>query len=185
MSNILLIYNTNTFNFSLSKLQQHNFDWFQAILVDVHHELPKWDAALFAAQKSVASEDEGFLEIGYQIKVNCHVRFVRIPPPDARFKLPFPNHDQIGLFCEVKGTVVRMTQVRLLEFKREFICTKCHSTCEISADYSLMYRFDVPKSCAKPDCKGSLHQKHVDPLPQHCVNFQELKIQVKIFHQSV
>lgn len=165
----------------MSQLQQHHFDWFQAILYDVYKELPKWDAALLAAQKSIASEDEGFLETGYQIKVNCHVRFVHVPPPDPHFKLPFPNHDQIGQFREVKGTVVRMSQMKLLEIKREFVCSKCNTVVEIEADYSLMYRFDVPKNCAKAECKGNLHQKHVEPLPKYCVNYQELKIQVN-FH---
>lgn len=166
--------------YSLSQLQQHNFEWFHAILNDVYQEIPKWNAALFSTQKSIASTDDGFLEPGYQIKVNCHVRFVHVPSPDPRFKLPFPNNDQIGQFREVKGTVVRMTQVKLLEMKREFTCSKCNTTIEIEADYSLMYRFDVPKNCTKAECKGALHQKHVEPLPQFCVNFQELKIQVNV-----
>lgn len=162
----------------MSQLQQHNFGWFQAILDNVYDEMPKWSAALFAAQKSIASEDEGFLEVGYQIKVNCTVRFVHIPPPDPRFKLPFPNNDQVGLFRELKGTVVRMSQIKLLEIKREFVCSKCSTTMELEADYSLMYRFDVPKNCSKAECKGNFYQKNLEPLPQHCVNFQELKIQV-------
>lgn len=163
---------------SLSLLQQQNFEWFQAILNDVYQEIPKWDAALFAAQKSIASKDECFLEAGYQIKVNCHVRFMHVPPPDPHFKQPFPNHDQIGEFREVKGTVVRMSQVKLLETKREFICSKCSTTIEVKAEYSLMYQFDIPKNCTKGDCKGIFHQKHAQPLPQYCVSFQELKIQV-------
>lgn len=165
---------------SLSQLQQHNFDWFQAILNDVYQELPKWDVALLAAQKSIASEDEGFLEAGYQIKVYCHIRFVHLPASDLRFKLPFPNHDQIGQFREVKGTVVRMSQMKLLEVKREFVCSKCGTIIELEADYSLMYRFDVPKNCTKAECKGNVHQKHAEPLPQYCVNYQELKIQVRV-----
>lgn len=170
---------------SLSQLQQHNFDWFDAILEDVYDELPKWNNALFDAQRRIASEDEGFLEEGYQIKVHCHVRFVRLPPGDLRFKLPFPNPDQIGLFREIKGTVVRMSQMKLLEMKREFICSKCRTTIEIEADYSLMYRFEVPKSCSVADCKGSMHQKSEDPLPQHCVNYQELKIQEALSEKNI
>lgn len=170
---------------SLSQLQQHNLNWFLAILDDVYTELPKWDAALLAAQKAIASEDEGFLEEGYQIKVHCHVRFVRLPPSDPRFKLPFPNADQVGMFREIKGTVVRMTQMKLLEMKREFICTKCHKVIEVEADYSLMYRFEVPKNCAMNDCKGNMYQKNADPLPQYCVNYQELKIQEALSEKNI
>lgn len=125
----------------------------------------------------IVSQNEAFLDDGYQIKANCHVRFVHLPATDRRFKLPFPNNDQVGLFRDVKGTVVRMSQVKLLEVKRDFICSKCGTVIEIEADYSLMYRFDVPRNCSKPDCKGNLHQKDAEPKPQYCVNYQELKIQ--------
>lgn len=165
---------------SLSLLQQHNFDWFQAILLNVYNEQPKWNEALFAAQKSIASEQEAFLEAGYQIKSVCHVRFIHLPASDRRFKLPFPNNDQVGLFRDVKGTVVRMSQVKLLETKRDFICSKCGTVIEIIADYGLMYRFDVPKNCTIDDCKGNIHQKDVEPNPNYCVNYQELKVQVSV-----
>lgn len=163
--------------FSLSLLQQHNFDWFHAILENVYNELPKWNEALFAAQKFIASEEEDFLEDGYQIKVNCHVRFTHLPPLDPHFKIPFPNVEQMGMFRDVRGTVTRMTQTKMLEVKRDFICSKCGTVIVVEADYSLMYRFDVP-NCTKPDCKGTIHQKDAEPNPQYCVNYQELKIQV-------
>ena len=47
---------------SLTLLQQNKLNWFQAILLNVHDEQSKWDEALFAAQKSIASEHESFLE---------------------------------------------------------------------------------------------------------------------------
>lgn len=166
---------------SLLRLQQQNFAWFKRVLDSVHDELPKWNAALFSAQRTIASTEEGFLDDGYQIKVHCYVRFVHIPPPDPHFKLPFPNHAQLGQFREVKGTVVRMTQTRLLEVKREFVCSKCKTDLIIEAVYGLMFQFEVPKNCTKPDCKGTVHQKHVRPPPQHCVQYQELKIQVEHF----
>lgn len=159
-------------------LQQHKFNWFKAVLNNVHKELPKWNTALFAAQKAIASKDEGFLEDGYQIKVNCYVRLVHVPPPDPHFKLPFPNYTQIGSFREVKGTVVRMSQTKLLEVKRDFVCSKCQTVITVDADYCLMYQFEVPKNCTKPDCKGNVHQKQIRPPPQYCVQYQELKIQV-------
>lgn len=166
------------FYYSLIHLQQHKFDWFQALTNDVHNELPKWNVALYTAQKVIASKEDGFLEIGYQIKTSCHIQFVHVPPPDPRFKLPFPNHDQINLFREVKGTVVRMSQSKLLEVKRDFICSKCHTTVTVHSDYCLMYQFEVPKCCTKPDCKGNVHQRQARPPRQYCVNYQELKIQV-------
>lgn len=169
------------FTCSLIHLQQNKFNWFQALMNNVHNELPKWKVALFAAQRIIASKDEAFLESGYQIKTNCYVHFVHIPPPDPRFKLPFPNHDQIGLFREVKGTVVRMSQTKCLEVKRDFICSKCHTIVTVDADYCLMYQFEIPRSCTTKDCKGNVHQKQIRPPPEYCVQYQELKIQVNYF----
>lgn len=162
----------------MSLLQQRNFDWFHAILENVYDVLPKWNEALFAAQRSIASENEDYLEEGYQIKVNCRVRFVHMPLSDPHFKVPFPNHDQIGTFRDVKGTVTRMSQAKLLEIKRDFVCSKCGTVITVEADYSLMYRFDVPTHCTNVNCKGNMHQKSVEPNPKYCVNYQELKIQV-------
>lgn len=85
----------------------------------------------------------------------------------------------------MKGTVVRMTQMKLLEMKREFICSKCGKLIEVNADYSLMYRFEIPKTCSNPDCKGHMYQKNQDPLPQHCVNYQELKIQEALSEKNI
>lgn len=163
---------------SLGVLQQKQFEWFQLVLEDVDTETKKWDSALFDAQKLVKNQNEGFLDGNNQIKVNCHIRFVRLPPPDPRYKIPFPNYSQIDEFREIKGNVVRMSQMKLLELKRDFICSQCKATTTIEADYSLMYRFDVPRNCENSGCKGTIHQKNAEPLPHYCAYYQELKVQV-------
>lgn len=101
-----------------------------------------------------------------------------MPPGDQRFKIPFPNFDQIGQFREVTGNVVRMTQTKLLELKREFICAKCKEIIVVEANYALMYRFEIPHQCSNYSCKGAVHQKSNEPVPKYCVNYQEIKIQV-------
>lgn len=109
---------------SLLQMQQKEIDWFQAIMYDVHSELPKWNAALFNTQRLMVELQDEILDVGYQIKANCYVHFINMPQ-DPECKLPFPNHAQIGLFRQVKGTVVRMSQTKLLEIKRDFICLNC------------------------------------------------------------
>lgn len=159
-------------------MQQKRFNWFSDILGNVHSESTKWNAALLEAQKQVCQEQEEFLEPTYQVKVNCHVRFIGLPPPDPQYKLPFPNYNQFGKFREIRGNVVRMSQMKLLELKREFVCSQCKKTTTIEADYSLMYRFEAPRNCEKDGCKGQIYQKSVEPLPEYCVYYQELKVQV-------
>lgn len=123
----------------MSELRDYNLDWFAAILKDVRTESVKWDAALFAVQRTIAMEQEGFLEQWYQIKTNCHVRFVNLPSPSPQFKIPFPNYAQVGQFREVKGSIVRISQRKLCEGKREFVCNKCNDTILVESDYELMY----------------------------------------------
>lgn len=158
-------------------MQQNHPYWFQALLADVHRVLLKWNGALFRAQRNIIAKDEKNLNADYQIKVDCYVRFVHLQS-DSQFELPFPNHDQIGLFREVKGTVVRISTTKLLEVKRTFICSNCRTTITVNADYCMMYQFEIPKSCTKADCKGKICQENVRPPVQHCVQYQELKIQV-------
>lgn len=160
---------------SLTRLQQDDMELFQTLIADVHGVLPEWNAALFRAQRIIAAKDEAILETGYQIKANCYVRFVHIPPPES--KLPFPNHDQLGLFREVKGIVVRMSDTKLLEVKRDFVCSKCRTVVTVNADYCLMNQFEMPKSCAQKDCIGNMQQKDNRPPRKHCVQYRSVKSQ--------
>lgn len=170
--------------YSLSHLQRNNFDLFEAILKDAWAELPKWNNALLAVQTTITDQNDVHLQKGHCIKVKCHVRFIDLPH-DPNNQLPFPNNDQIGLFREVRGIVVRMSLVRLLEMKREFQCPKCRITVCRTADYSCAYKFDVPK-CSTTGCRKKWMQpKNNEPLPDQCINFQELKIQVSLFVLNV
>lgn len=162
---------------SLCRLQQHEFDLFEAILCDAQSECPKWDEALLAVQKFISTEKDAFLEPDYQIKVNCHVRFVHLPATDSRYKQTFPSSEQIDEFIEVKGNVVRMSQAKLLELKREYKCNRCPNTILIEADYVQMYAFEPPKTCAMANCEGKMQPKNVEPVPKHCIDYQEIKIQ--------
>lgn len=165
---------------SLGALQQQKFEWFAAILKNAHAEAIKWDAALLEAQKQICQDYEHFLESNYQIKVKCHIRFVGLPPPDPRYKLPFPNYTQVGTFRELRGNVARITQTKLLELKRDFICSKCKTVKTVEADYLLMHRFEAPRNCEKVGCKGNIHQKSADPIPEYCVYYQEIRVQVDV-----
>lgn len=161
----------------MSRLQQNHSDWFKAILEDIYIELPKWEIALLEVQKNIATEHEVLLENTYQIKINCHVRFIHFPP-NQHNNLPFPNIDQIRLFREVKGTVIRASSRKFLELKRTFKCQKCSDVVEIESDYSIMYQFNVPK-CKKPNCKSTVMKKlEIEPLRENATEYQDIKIQV-------
>lgn len=158
-------------------MQQRDFDLFEAILYDAQTECTKWDGALLAVQKFIAEEKDAFLEPDYQIKVNCHVRFVHMPESDSRYKQSFPGKDQIDQFVEVKGNVVRMSQAKLLELKQEFECGRCSDTKVVEADYIRMYAIDPLKKCTAADCTGAMRPKFDQPVPKYCIDYQEIRIQ--------
>lgn len=164
-------------------MQQKNFDLFSALLEQANIEYMKWDDALLKIQKRISVEKDAFLDAEYRIKVNCHVRFIHLPPGDSRYKPVFPNNDHIGLLVQVKGNVVRMSQAKLLEFKREYICTKCKDSVVIEAGYIKSYVFEPPKQCSISMCKGTMHQKYTQPEPKFCVDYQEIKIQVSFAYK--
>lgn len=144
-------------------------------------ECAKWDAAILNVQKSIAEGNDAFLDQNYSIKVHCHARFVHLPPGDPRYKPVFPNSDHIGQFVQVKGNVVRMSQAKLLELKREYVCSKCNDSAVVETEYIKMYIFEPPRHCSNSTCKGSMRPKHAEPQPKFCVDFQEIKIQVSVY----
>lgn len=151
----------------------------------MHDECIRWDNALLSLQKSIAENLDGFLDSGYQIKVNCHVRFVNLPSADPHFRAPFPSANHIGQFVEVKGNIVRMSQARLLELKREYVCSKCKDVILIEAEYMRMYAFEPPRHCSKHACKGTMYQKNIQPLQKFCIDYQELKLQELISEKCI
>lgn len=164
------------FPFSLTNLQQTQPDLFAELLNKTHTACKKWDTALLAAQKLLL-EGNAFLDPYYQIKENCHVRFVRLPKARGS---AFPTNAHVGLFVEVKGNVVRMSQAKLLECRREYICGRCKQTVMVEAEYTKMYVIEPPRSCRNPEgkCKGAPYQRSAQPDPTHCIDFQEIRLQV-------
>lgn len=75
--------------------------------------------------------------------------------------------------------------MKLLELKREFICSKCKEVIVVEAEYGLMYRFEVPTHCSSGGCTGTVHQKSINPEPKYCVNYQEIKIQEALSEKNI
>lgn len=106
----------------------------------------------------------------------------------------FPNHEQVARFVQVKGNVVRMTQAKLLECAREYVCGKCGAERLVRAEYAKMYVIEAPRGCvasresggggrgAEGDggCRGTMYPKQAQPAAEHCVDFQEIRIQVTV-----
>lgn len=99
-------------------LQKHLKVEFDMIMNNVHDELPKWNQSLIDVQNQIVLEKNDMLVDGYTINANCHVRLKNVPTDQ---ELTFPNNDQIGLLREMKGTAIRVTDMKLLELKPRLI----------------------------------------------------------------
>ncbi|XP_019535784.3 DNA helicase MCM9 [Aedes albopictus] len=176
-------------NINLSHLQRKQPSLYNALIRNYRSEWIKWNTCLLNAQKSLV-EGNMFLEPGFQIKQNCHVRFVNMPQTvaEAVRKVAFPNNDNVGQFVQVKGSVIRMTQARFLEFKREYTCSRCKNDFVLEAQYEKSYVFDPPRACpmaGETGCKGAPHQKSAQPQPDYCRDYQEIRIQEIMSERNV
>ncbi|XP_001659014.2 probable DNA helicase MCM9 [Aedes aegypti] len=176
-------------NVNLAHLQRKQPALYNSLLRNYRSEWIKWNTCLLNAQKSLV-EGNMFLEPGFQIKQNCHVRFVNMPQTvaEAVRKVAFPNNDNVGQFVQVKGSVIRMTQARFLEFKKEYTCSRCKNDFTLEAQYEKSYVFDPPRACplaGETGCKGTPHQKSAQPQPDHCRDYQEIRIQEIMSERNV
>lgn len=155
------------------------------MLENPHTECSRWDEALLDAQKKLL-EGNAFLDPGFQIKENCHVRFIGYSSCAAAAEVGEDQHQQCypnsttnhrpGSFIELQGTVVRMTQAKLLELRREYVCNRCKRSQCVRADYTRMFAIDPARSCSVT-CRGTMQPVQVKPQPQHCIDYQEIRIQ--------
>uniref|UniRef100_A0A182VQY4 DNA helicase MCM9 n=1 Tax=Anopheles minimus TaxID=112268 RepID=A0A182VQY4_9DIPT len=173
---------------NLTHLQRKQPQLFARIFHDTQAELIRWNDCLLRAQKSLI-EGNLFLEPGFQIKQNCHVRFVNVPVTPAELrKSAYPNNDSVGQFLQVKGSVIRMTSSRFLEYKREYVCTRCKCKVLIEAEYSKSYVFELPGPCPsarESGCRGQLNPISAQPQPDLCRDYQEIRIQEIMSERNV
>jgi Predicted ATPase involved in replication control, Cdc46/Mcm family len=58
-------------------------------------------------------------------KKNLMLHISELPICPQLHRTQFPNNEDIGSLLQISGTVVRITVAKMLEFRREYVCTKC------------------------------------------------------------
>lgn len=173
---------------SLTHLARSEPPLYDALMACPMRELVKWDRSLWQAQKSLVEGPNLFLEPGFKLKHNCHVRFTNMPSSSLerdggskKDRVTYPKLDQMGKLVKVSGTVIRMTQApKFVEFKREYVCKRCKHEFDVEALYQEKYVFTVPWGCPnarETGCKGVPVRKNDQPVPDYCRNYQEIRIQ--------
>lgn len=87
---------------------------------------------------------------------------------------------------EFSGTVIRASATKLLEYKREYICTKCKYKTICYAEYDKKYIISPPKKCSNPEnyCTSTNLTAKDELQAQNCKDYQEIKVQERVSHLS-
>ncbi|KAG4069751.1 hypothetical protein HA402_003192 [Bradysia odoriphaga] len=168
---------------NLTHLHQTNPQLFTDVVNDIHKESLKWSNVVVDLQKRFAETDEEFLEQDWLIKENCRVRFNNLPEHDFRNRLSFPTNDDVGKFVQIRGTVLRTTQPKFLEYKTVYICGRCKNTITIEGDYGKYYIVAPPNKCPN-GCTGRPYSDTTNAVNKNFITYQEIKIMEAVSKKS-
>ncbi|XP_052863256.1 DNA helicase MCM9-like [Anopheles cruzii] len=163
---------------NLTHLQRKQPDLYARLLQNTDSEVLRWNECLLRAQESLI-EGNLFLESGFQVKPNCHTRFVNLPLVSER-KAAYPTTGNVGQFLQVSGSVIRITSSRCLEYKRWYMCTRCKRKVLAEAEYGRLYVFEKPGPCPaarESGCSGYLQAVPEKPQQENYRDYQEIRIQ--------
>ncbi|XP_048477653.1 DNA helicase MCM9 [Plutella xylostella] len=116
------------------------------------------------------------------VKLNIQARFFGLPVCPELHRTIFPKNVDLGCFLKVTGTIVRVTQAKMLEYKRTYVCVKCKHKNIIEADFDHRYVLKAPTKCVNEEkkCKCTTFTQVNMVSREHCKDYQEIKIQEQI-----
>ncbi|XP_042359413.1 DNA helicase MCM9 [Plectropomus leopardus] len=116
-----------------------------------------------------------------------HTRITGLPVCPELTRDTIPRSRDVGHFLSVTGTVIRTSVAKVLEYERDYMCTKCRHVFTMQADFDQFYTFVAPASCPNPDGCNSYKFSCLSggSEPAACRDFQEIKIQEQVQRLSV
>nr|XP_004651298.1 DNA helicase MCM9 isoform X1 [Jaculus jaculus] len=124
----------------------------------------------------------------FSMKQNLHARISGLPVCPELVREHIPRTKDVGHFLSVTGTVIRTSVVKVLEFERDYMCTKCKHSFVVKADFEQYYTFCQPSLCPSLESCGSSKFTCLTDLsssPARCRDYQEIKIQEQVQRLSV
>eukprot|EP01122_Echinamoeba_exundans_P014512 TRINITY_DN6592_c0_g1_i2.p1 TRINITY_DN6592_c0_g1~~TRINITY_DN6592_c0_g1_i2.p1 ORF type:complete len:977 (-),score=193.20 TRINITY_DN6592_c0_g1_i2:412-3177(-) len=120
-------------------------------------------------------------------KHKIRIRIDRIPYTVEMQKKTLPRSSDIGRLVTFRGTVVRTTTPKMVEFKRRYFCSKCGNSFDVEADVESSNMYPKPVACAATqDCPGREFQLlDLDPRDQDHRDYQEIKVQEQLHQLNV
>ncbi|XP_034756409.1 DNA helicase MCM9 isoform X2 [Etheostoma cragini] len=122
-----------------------------------------------------------------RMRRTLHVRITGLPVCPELTRDMIPRSRDVGHFLSVTGTVIRTSVAKVLEYEREYMCTKCRHIFTVEADFDQFYTFVPPVACPNPDACNSYKFSCLSggSEPAACRDFQEIKIQEQVQRLSV
>ncbi|XP_043074629.1 DNA helicase MCM9 isoform X1 [Puntigrus tetrazona] len=149
--------------------------------------LPIFENALHRVAQAISSSSSS-LQQSFRLKHNLHVRISGLPMCPELTRDHIPKARDVGHFLSVTGTVIRTSVTKVLEYERDYMCSKCRHVFSVQASFEQFYTFAPPRSC--PGEEGCNSFKFTclsgsDAPPAACKDYQEIKIQEQVQKLSV
>eukprot|EP00759_Apiculatamorpha_spiralis_P011470 PhF_6_TR18891/c0_g1_i1/m.27519/K10738/MCM9; DNA helicase MCM9 len=124
-------------------------------------------AALCVQQRYIAK----WPETKFHLKEKIFIQLTHLP--FAPRSLNTLRTRDVGTLMNVTGTVLRVTDKKVVENEKQFQCIKCGTDIIIKAEATQKYRIRPPSRCSKPKCKSYNFKE----LPLSCwMDVQELRV---------
>ncbi|XP_068198706.1 DNA helicase MCM9 [Antennarius striatus] len=138
------------------------------------------------SQKASSSSSGGDRMKETRLKFTPHARITGLPVCPELTRDTIPRSRDVGRFLSVTGTVIRTSVTKVLEYEREFMCTKCHHVFTVQADFDQFCTF-ARLACPKPDGCNSIKFSCLSggSDPAACRDYQEIKLQEQVQRLSV
>ncbi|XP_060094620.1 DNA helicase MCM9 [Heteronotia binoei] len=148
--------------------------------------LPIFDNALRRTALSVFQSISQAHDVS--IKQNLHARISGLPVCPELTRENIPKTKDVGHFLSVTGTIIRTSLVKVLEFERDYMCSKCKHVFVVKADFEQYYTFCRPSTCPSEEgCNSSKFTCLSGTVcaPSSCRDYQEIKIQEQVQRLAV
>ncbi|XP_075993373.1 DNA helicase MCM9 [Genypterus blacodes] len=119
---------------------------------------------------------------GERVERTLHARITGLPVCPELTRDTVPRARDVGHFLSVTGTIIRTSVAKVLEFERDYICSKCRHVFTLLADFHQFYTFEPPSFCPNPEgCSSSRFScLSGGSEPAACRDYQEIKIQEQV-----
>ncbi|TKS74045.1 DNA helicase MCM9 [Collichthys lucidus] len=123
----------------------------------------------------------------HRMRYTLHARITGLPVCPELTRDTIPRSRDVRHFLSVTGTVIRTSVTKVLEYERDYMCTKCRHVFMVQADFEQFYTFAQPVTCPNPTGCNSYKFSCLSggSEPAACRDYQEIKIQEQVQRLSV